>query len=166
MSPRGLPAGVASDFQSATPTPLILVDLVTGGSPSNLRWTRRGEASTFAGSTFSPRRFELDEAKVAPSSQTPTLALRVDDTDGAIQALWNAGADFIGRRCTVFRTNVGSTGGAGTDALRDVYYVESWDRVSNSWAFALKPLTSAFDEDAPRAVFTKSDFPGIPAEAG
>lgn len=165
MSPRGLPSGVSTDFQSSTPKPVVLVDLRTGSSPANLRWTMRGEAVTFGGVVFSPRRFELDEARVTPSSQAATLRLRVDDVDGALQALWAAGVDFVGKRCTVHRTNLGSTGGSGTDALRDVYFVDGWERVASSWAFVLKPLVSVFDEEAPRAVFSKAEFPGIPSEA-
>lgn len=166
MSPRGRASGVATDFQSDRPKPVVLVDLATGGSPANLRMTRRGEPIVFAGVTFSRRLFELDVAKVQASTSASTLQLRVDDTDGAIHALHAAGADFLGQRATIYRTNVGSTGGSGSDGDKEVYLVDSWDRLGTGWSFVLKPLSAVFDEEVPRQVFTKDAFPGIPSEAG
>lgn len=163
---RGLPAGVSSDFQSRTPTPVLLFDIATGKSPANVRFTPWGRAVTFAGVSFASRRCEVDEIRVQGTSQAASLRLRVDDTDGTFHALVQAGADFQNQRVRLYRTNLSSTGGAGTDALLDVYVVDFYERAARAFSFTLKPLVAVFDVEVPLRTMTRDDFPGMPNEAG
>ena len=163
---RGLPSGVSTDFQSTTPKPVLLFDVATGGSPANVRFTNRGAAVTFGSQVFSPRRCEIEEIRIQGTSQAASLRLRVDDTDGTFHALVQAGASFQNQRVRLYRTNVGSTGGAGTDALLDVYTVDFYERAARAFSFTLKPLLAVFDIEIPLRTMTRVDFPGMPNEAG
>lgn len=163
---RGLPAGLSTDFQSATPTPVLLFDLATGKTPANVRFTRYGRAVTFAGVVFSSRRCEIEEVRVQGTSQASTLRIRVDDTDGTFHALVAAGADFLNQRVKRYATKLSSTGGASTDAQLDIFAIDAWDRAGRAFSFTLKPLTACFDVEVPKRRLTHEDFPWLPEEAG
>ena len=162
---RGIAAGVSSDLQSATPSPVLLFDVATGKSPANVRFTRWGRSLTFAGVVFSSRRCELEEVRIQGTSQAATLRLRVDDTDGTFAALIVAGADFQNQRVRLYRTNLGSTGGGGSDSILEVYIVDFYERAGRAFSFTLKPSTACFDVEVPVRIMVLEDFPTLPAEA-
>lgn len=163
---RGIPAGVSTDSQSRTPAPVLLAEIATGKTPAFLRFTPFGRPVTFGGNVFSSRRLEVDEVRVQGTAQASSLQLRVDDTDGTLHAIVQAGGDFQNQRVKLYRTNVGSTGSGGTDSILDVYIVDFYQRAGRAFAFSLKPLVAVFDVEVPLRTMTRDDFPGMPSEAG
>jgi len=163
---RGLPSGLATDRQSDSPEPVVLVRIATGvASPTFLRYGRRGLSETFDGETFTHRLFELDAGAVRGTSDAPTRQLRLDDSDGYLAGLVVAGVEFQGQEVEVFETYAGGLGGAGDDSQLDVYIVDFYEQAGHVLALTLKPLHAAFDEEIPRRKITRDVFPGIPREA-
>lgn len=164
--PRGLDSGLAADRQSTTPTPVVLVKIATGVAvPDFLRFTRRGFTETFASESYLFRPFELDAGAVRGTSDAPTRALRIDDSDGYLAGLLAAGVEFQGQEVEVFETYHAGTGGSGSAAQIDVYVVDFYEQAAGVFSLTLKPLHAAFDEEIPRRKITRDVFPGIPREA-
>lgn len=165
MTPRGLPSGVQTSWEGTAPTYVRLFELATGGDPVYLRWVRGLEAVTFAGSVFSPRGVDTDRQTFASQAKGGTFDVRVSDADGAFGALIDAGRDFQGRRLTIYRTTRASLGGAGTDAHKDVYIVDTWVRHGLEIVLTLTSRLALFNVTIPREVMTAERFPGMPSES-
>lgn len=165
MSPRGLPSGVQTSWEGTAPTYVRLFELATGGDPIYLRWVRGLEAVTFASSVFSPRGVDADRQTFANQSKGGTFDVRVSDADGAFAALFAAGRDLQGQRLTIYRTTRASLGGAGTDAHKDVYVVDTYARRGLEVILTVKSRLALFNVTVPREVMTAERFPGMPSES-
>lgn len=161
---RGTPSAVTTPYRSEGPDPLLLVHIETGGTPADLRYTSWEAAVEMGGVTWSPRPLELDDTRLEAHTEAGSTDLRIGDGDGYFQTLVAAGVDLTNQRVRLYRTS-GAALGSGqplTDAIRDDWYVESWDRVHGVVVLHLRPLLSIFDIDVPRTTVTRAEFPGIP----
>lgn len=163
MTPRAIDADVLSDAQSATPSPVLLVQLATGApDPAYFWWTTRDHSISFGGVTFEARPVEVDETTIDTHTEKSGPKLRVMDLDGALGALVAAGYDFARRRVRLWRTAASKIGSSDTPGMVDDWLVDFYERAGGAFSFALKPILMVFSTPLPRRSLDRSLFPGIP----
>ena len=162
--PRSTPAALLTAFRSASFDPVYLMQLVTGGTPATVYYTNYDAEVEFGGLTWIGRPFNRAEVSHQGSDQSGTLSILLSDHDGNWKTLLDAGADFIGQEVTFFLTDATllGSGSALTDAFREDYKVEHWERVEHGIRLDLKSFLSILDLEVPRRTITRRHFPGIP----
>jgi hypothetical protein len=164
---RSIPSVVQTDLESATPSPIWLVQIPTGTSPATLYYTSREHDVSFGGVTYSARGHSHDGWRFKAAGDGSSIDLRLADLDGAFNTLLAAGAAFEGKRVVLIRT-VEAAIGAGSDyanAIHETFIVESVRREQGTFVLRLVFLmTWIFDLDLPRDrnIIDRSFAPGIP----
>lgn len=161
---RGTPGAVTTPFRStSSAVPVWLVDIPTGlTSPATLRYTSWAHALTFGAQTYSPWPMDVPQQQMQGPGESGTFTLRLGDADGVLGGYIDAGATFEGRKVVLYLTDESCTGGAGTDAVKDTYVVESYSRGEGFVALNLRPLFGVFQTRLPVEVTTRKEFAGLP----
>ena len=162
MSPRKVEDPVLADARSASPTPILLVQIQTGKPATPyLRFTNRDHDIEFGGETFSRRPLELDDTTLDSHTETGGPRLRTMDLDETFADLIDEGYDFHFKRVRIWRSYSGAIGGA-EQGMVDDWFVDFYERVAGAISFSLKPMVVAFSQKIPLRTLSRDLFVGIP----
>lgn len=160
---RGTNAVVTTPSRSTSDArPVWLFDIATGGVPANLRLTTWDESVTWDSSVFTPWPFDVSEIAIEQQSETANVTVVCGDADGVLSGYIESGMFRGGQEAKLIRTDFAATGGAGAYAIRDDYFLESWERVVGGVRFVLRPLLSVFSVEVPLMTVSRTQFPGLP----
>lgn len=162
---RSTAAGVLSDFRSANPDVVTLVEVATGdaGTPFIRRCDRESSA-TFSTFTFEAQPHAFGQIQIAAHTEQGGVDVRLADLDGAIAALALGGSCFRHTRVRIWTTNVGSLGGAGSDGFLETTFVETVECEDGAVVIHCGGQFAVFDLDLPRGRLTRTEFPGLPSD--
>ncbi len=161
---RGTPSAVTTPFRDEVPEPITLVHIQLDGTAAD-QYLCTGEVDVeMGGLTWTARPLEHGDGQLESHNETGGVDLHIADTDEWWKTQIDSGAVFTGNRVTMYRTDRSALGSAQplTDAIRDDFIIETWERAQGAIRIPLAPLLSLLDLEVPLATVTRREFPGIP----
>ena len=167
MSPRATGASVLAAWRATTSNMLSLVEVATAhaGTPF-IRRTTWDHDVTFGSLTFTATPVQYGKIQVDRHDEQGGITLKLPDVDGSIAALVLLSYTFRETRVRFWVTDLVATGGAGTDGILSVFYVESVECEDGAVTFHLRSSFAIFDAQLPRGTMTRTEFPGLPSDSG
>lgn len=161
---RSTPSAVTTPYRSEVPEPITLLHLRLEGTYAD-QYLCTGEADVeMGGLTWTARPFEHGDGQLESHAESGGIDLHMADGDGWWETMLAAGAVFAGKRVTMYRTDRSALGSAQplTDAIRDDFIMDTWERAQGVVRIPLLPLLSRLSIDVPLGTMTRREFPGIP----